>query len=272
MPSLDPQKIDEVMTAVCKGGAYRDIHPELVRRITALELAKGRSGKEAVKAVRSKLHQVGGAYEEKAIDYLSWLAELTHVGQNPAAPDAAEFCTRMMACHASTRERLPVLERLYAEVLSPLGPIHSILDLACGLNPLAIPWMPLAEGAEYYACDIFGEQMDFLNRFFAHLGINGKAELCDLSAEIPDHPAQVALLLKAIPCLEQLDKSIGPRLLEKIPAEHLVVSFPAHSLGGRDKGMPANYEAHFMELVAGKDWSVRRFLYPSELVFLVSRD
>jgi 16S rRNA (guanine(1405)-N(7))-methyltransferase len=132
--------------------------------------------------------------------------------------------------------------------------------------------MPLAAEAPYYACDIYTDQIDFLNRFLAHLGRPGRAELCDLTAELPSQPVQVALLLKTIPCLEQVDKTIAARLLEGIPAQHLLVSFPARSLGGRGKGMVENYEAHFMELVAGFGWTIRRFQFSSELAFLASRE
>jgi 16S rRNA (guanine(1405)-N(7))-methyltransferase len=79
-------------------------------------------------------------------------------------------------------------------------------------------------------------------------------------------------VLKTIPCLEQLDKSIGRRLLEGLPAEHILVSFPAQSLGGRSKGMVENYEAHFREMVAGLDWQVERYEFKTELAFLIKKE
>jgi hypothetical protein len=68
-----------------------------------------------------------------------------------------------------------------------------------------------------------------------------------------------------------VDKTISQRLLDGIPAEHMLVSFPVASLGGRGKGMSENYEAHFMQLTAGRGWRIRRFDFSSELAFLVSR-
>jgi 16S rRNA (guanine(1405)-N(7))-methyltransferase len=79
-------------------------------------------------------------------------------------------------------------------------------------------------------------------------------------------------VLKAIPCLEQIDKSAGRRLLDGLKAKHMVVSFPVASLGGRNKGMAANYEARFWELAEGREWSVKKMLFKSELVFVVSRE
>ena len=82
----------------------------------------------------------------------------------------------------------------------------------------------------------------------------------------------MALILKTIPCLEQLDKTAGLRLLETIQAEHILVSFPVHSLGGRSKGMVENYEARFHALVQGKRWAIQRFEFATELAFLVTKE
>jgi 16S rRNA (guanine(1405)-N(7))-methyltransferase len=128
-------------------------------------------------------------------------------------------------------------------------------------------WMPLAADARYYACDIYQDQVDFLNRVFQQRGQQGQAFVSNLLADVPSQATDVALLLKTIPCLEQLDKSIGPRLLAQIKAPVIVVSFPARSLGGRGKGMVQNYAGHFAELVAGLPWQVARFDFSTEVVF-----
>jgi 16S rRNA (guanine(1405)-N(7))-methyltransferase len=250
---------------------YQGISVELVRQIGAQELGKGRSFKEAVKATRNKLHQVGGAYQEHAIRYAAWLDELKNIPAGAQDDRLKDFCRRMMGEHASTRERLVVLDNFYASILSSIAPIQSVADLACGFNPLALPWMPLADHAPYYACDIYADLADFFNVFLAHLHRPGKVEVCDLTQNIPSQPVQLALLLKTLPCLEQVNKEIGLGLLERIPADYLLVSFPASSLSGRSKGMVKNYAAHFMELIEVRRWSVQRFDFPTELAFLVKK-
>ncbi len=261
--------LDELVNAVRAGTRYRQIDPGLVRRIASLELARGRSSKEAVKETRNKLHQVGGAYQETTPDYLRLSAELD---ATPAEDGALrQFCRRAMQSHTSTRERLPYLEDFFKPLREQLGPVNSILDLACGLNPLALPWLPLAPGGQYFACDIYADMVAFLNHFFTHCGVNGRAEVCDLTAGLPAQPVELALLLKTLPCLEQLDRSIGPRLLDGVKANALLVSFPALSLGGRGKGMPQNYTAHFEALIAGRNWQVEHWEVKTEVVFLVKK-
>jgi hypothetical protein len=51
----------------------------------------------------------------------------------------------------------------------------------------------------------------------------------------------------------------------------LLVSFPAHSLGGQSKGMRQNYARHFDELAAGLNRQITRFDLPGELVFRLSK-
>jgi 16S rRNA (guanine(1405)-N(7))-methyltransferase len=79
-------------------------------------------------------------------------------------------------------------------------------------------------------------------------------------------------MLKIIPCLEQVDKSAGSRLLEAVNAQHILVSFPARSLSGYHKGMLHNYEAHFQTLTEGKHWHVQRFEFENELACVVSKE
>ena len=267
---MDEARLDEVVSLVLSGARYRQIHPGLVRKIAVQVLDKGQSQKEAVKEIRSKLHQVGGAYQEKPPDYMRLLDGLHGLPHELEA--LRPYCLDAMRFHASTRERLPFLAEFYSPLKEKIGDVSSILDLACGLNPLALPWMPLAAGCEYLACDIYADMVRFLNVFFQHARIRGEARLCDLTAEVPSQPVELVLLLKTLPCLEQLDKSIGERLVNELQADHILVSYPARSLSGRGKGMPQNYTEHFEHLIAGKPYQVARWQVKTEIVFLISRN
>jgi len=80
----------------------------------------------------------------------------------------------------------------------------------------------------------------------------------------------VAFVFKALPCLQHQTDRLLP-LLEAVNARYLVVSFPTKSLGNRSKGMTATYRKFFLDLVKPKDWEVRELVYPSELVFIVTK-
>jgi 16S rRNA (guanine(1405)-N(7))-methyltransferase len=112
---------------------------------------------------------------------------------------------------------------------------------------------------------------NFLNAFFDHFKIDGTAQICDLTQKIPACKADLALVLKTIPCLEQIDREAGRRILAGLQTPNILVSFPAKSLGGRSKGMVQNYERHFNQLVAGQNWKITRFEFPGELAFLIQK-
>jgi len=263
--------LDSLVKAVLTGPKYKNICEEVIRNIGSQELVKRRSLKEAIKATRNKLHQVAGAYLDSGVYYPRWLNDLRAAAQSAHAEDLRVVCKKIMHHHSSTRERLKILDEFYSTALAGLTPIRSVLDIACGLNPLAIPWMPLSEDVAYYACDIYKDMMAFLGEFMALFRIKGDARACDVIRSCPSHKVDVAFVLKAIPCLEQVEKEAGSRLLESIRADHLLVTFPVHSLSGRDRGMFLNYETHFRDMVASKSWTIERFEFASELAFLVSR-
>lgn len=264
-------QLDDLVAAVRKSARYRSVCEDLIRNIGARELAKRRPLREAVKATRNALHRASGAYQGDRIDYAAGLEELRKAAQSEDDLDWRSACARLMSLHASTRERLPILDRFYETTLTDLAPIRSVLDIACGLNPLAIPWMPLAPEAKYHAYDICAEMAAFLNELLRLARCRGRAHVADVTQFCPPEQADVAFLLKSLPCLELIDRSGGLRLLETINADHLLVSFPVHSLGGKSKGMVVHYEARFQELVAGKNWTVKRFRFPTELVFRITR-
>ena len=261
----------EIAEAVLKKSKYKTIQPELVARLAQRELAKGRKQKEAIKEVSAKLHQIGAAYFKLAPRYTQWQSTLEGLPANAQHEDVRAYCLEVMQAHSSTAERLPILEHFFEEILAPIAPISSVFDLACGLNPLALPWMPLAENAYYFGCDIFSDLIAFDNAFLEHFGIQAALETTDIFSTDFQQPVQLAILLKCLPCLEQLEKGSGAALLEAIPADYLLVSYPIRSLGGRSKGMRQTYSTQFEALIAGKNWKITRFEFSSELAFLVEK-
>jgi 16S rRNA (guanine(1405)-N(7))-methyltransferase len=215
---------------------------------------------------------VCGAFFLGAPRYATWLRAIEQAVQlgDPGALRAA--CGEAMLLHTSTRERLPFLERFYAELLvEVVAPGSHILDIGCGLNPLAMPWMRLPENVTYTCYDIDAGLIDFLNAFFAAMSLSGHAELRNVVTDPPRASANLALVLKVLPTLDQLQRDAGATLLHELAAPRMLVSFPARTLGGTEKGMAATYTARFLALASSERWQVRQFTYSSEIAFLVTR-
>ncbi|BBB49383.1 class I SAM-dependent methyltransferase [Pelolinea submarina] len=270
MTNPDPN-LAAVTSAVLQKSKYEHIQPGLVEQLAARELVKGRKPKEAIKEVSAKLHQIGAAYFKLAPQYAHWLDELASLPNDPLSEDVRTFALQVMQAHSSTAERLPILAEFYADILAPLGPLESVFDLACGLNPLALPWMPLQAGARYFGCDIFSDLIAFDNAFLRHCGLDAHLETADIFHFEFKQPVQAALLLKSLPCLEQLEKGAAGALVDAVPAQFLLVSYPIRSLGGRSKGMRQTYNAQFKALTANKKWKITQYEFSSELAFLVEK-
>src|SRR5258706_3530422 len=233
-------RVERITGLLAAAPKYRNISPETLARVASWASVRYRSDKEILKAAKRKLHQVYAAYlTPKAAARLGQLVAGT---QEPR-----DTCREAMSYHASTTERSPILQDLYSSIFAVTGVPNRVLDLAGGLHPFGLPWMGLPETATYHAMDIDCELMTLLGRFFPNQLV---AECRDILVRPPEEPADLAFLLKAVPCLEQQEGGASLRLLRALRVRHAVVSFPVHSLGGRSKGMEEHYAAMAGALIA----------------------
>ncbi len=265
---IDPKELAAEI-AETKKAKYMDAG--LIQQVLSRVLRSGKNKKEIVKDVKSKLYQVSGAFRNDNLDYSSLIAKLDSLTPETPNEEVKQICLELMQTHASTRERLAILDELYGEVFRDMPAPKRVCDLACGLNPLSIPWMKLDPECRYEAFDLFSDMSALLNSFFTRRGIDGEAKQANLLYGLPGGPYDLIFLFKVIPCLEQIDKFGGRHILEQMAyaAKYAAVSFPGASLSGRDKGMPRNYEVHFMNIVDQDAWEIRMVRFPSELLFVM---
>ena len=263
--------VDRLLQQVLESPKYRFVCADAIRYIGRTELAKRGTLKAAVKATKDKLHQIGGAYFRSTPKYAAWLDELRAAKQEENQEKFRRLCVQFMSVHSSTFERLEELDRFYGSLFSRLPPIRSILDLACGLNPLAIPWMPIAGSADYYAYDIYIDLIEFIGNFVKLTSVRPHAQALDVLHKPPTVRADLAFVLKNVPCFDQIDKAAAAQLVDRLDVKYVVVSFPRQSLGGGGGFVSRQYAARLAELVKGRDWAVSRMEYKSELVFLIDK-
>ena len=266
---------------------YATICVDTIKRIGEKELGKNTDVKIAIKATKRKLHQIFGCYaQRRELNYDEIYEKLKAAYDTQLETEIKEACRRVLMLHTSTKERISVLEKFYKFIFSVTGQPKSVIDVACGLNPLTLPWMDLGKTAQYFAYDIDENTIDFINKYLKLTGLKSMAIAQDVIVQPPMMEADVALLLKTIPCLERQGKDCSIRLMEALKAKHIVVSFPVKSIGGKSKGMPANYERILYNLIRGKDCSLRprrfregrspsaygqvtKLLFETELVFVI---
>lgn len=266
----EPAELEQVVAAVLGSRRYRHVQRELVQRVAAAqwEASGGRSA-DAIKRTKRALHQVFGAYLPKPPRYEKLLRRIDEAGDDGTA--RRDALRHAMGQHASTRERLDHLDEFYGALRERIEPPRSVLDLACGLNPLAMPWLGWGAGVTYHAWDIDHAMVAFVGAALEHLGADPQPAVVDLLA-VPRWPAvDVAFVLKTLPCLEQQRPGASEALLASIEARTVVVTFPTRSLGGRAKGMGQTYASRFEPLLAAAGDRLESFEAGPELVYVIER-
>lgn len=238
---------DDVVARVLASTRYRDVDRALLTRLAVEELPRSRNAEDAAKRVKRRLHQAVGAYRGGSAAKVG--AELRAAWSGTWDEPMRDACRRALERHASTRERIGELERFYAEVWKVVGGVPaSVLDLACGLNPLALPFMGLPSSAEYLACDADRGVLQEVEAFLELVGQPHRTWPCDLATGAPEAAAEVALLLKTVPLLDRQDRAAAVRLVAGLRTRHVVVSYPARSLGGRGR-LERTYRSRMETLV-----------------------
>lgn len=258
----------EVVDRLRQARKYRHLCEDTLYRVADWAGRRHPNGKTAVRAAKRKLHQVYGAYLDAF--RFARVEELLG-GLSPSLPDAdlRAACYEILQCHASTAERLPIMAGFYRDLFEEIGQPRTLLDLACGLHPFALPWMGLDRAVRYVAYDIDHRLVGAANDFFRCVG-HGPGAVCrDILVSGPDLEADVVFLFKSVPCLEQQMKGATGDLLRRLRADYVVVSFPVRTLGGREKGMAQHYDALMDRMVDDLKVPVRKMAYPVETFYVL---
>jgi 16S rRNA (guanine(1405)-N(7))-methyltransferase len=219
---------DPLVDRVQAGPKYRGLDPAFVARILAEVRPTVRSDAEAVKVAKRRLHQAFGAFTGgRPVAALARLREAL-----AADPGDREALVAAMRAHASTAERVAHLDAFAALLASWVGRPASVIDLACGLGPLATPWLDLAAGCRYWCCDVDRAMVDGLRAVAPYLPVDLTAETVDLVDRTVTAPADVALALKVVTTLDQQRPGRSAEVLGALRCPDVVASVPTGSLGG----------------------------------------
>ena len=257
---------NEMLEKLLRSKNYRDICPDTVRRVWAECERRYKKAKDVDKAVREALHGISGAFmtpqeaRQLAYDMQAW-----HVARTDSGLE------KMLLRHASTRERLPIsdMDALYSRIFAITGSPRSVLDLACGINPLYLA----ARGIETVGVDISGAAVYAVNCFHESYRMPASARCADLlcPGAIPGERFDLALLFKLLPLLERQESGSATRAMHAVNARHIIVSFPTRTLGGRSVGMSESY-ARWMDTHLPNDMDILdQFETRNELFYIITK-
>lgn len=253
----------KALDAILSSKNYRDICPDTVKRVFEGKLPLYKSLKEADKAARASLHQITGAF---------MTAEEIHAAAKMAkefAEGNAEALEKTLMLHSSTRERKSSWRGMYEQAFAAMGGMpERVIDLACGLNPIALGSLGVKTVHGY---DIQGGAVNAVNAWAAAAGWDVHGYCADLLCDIEFAPADLALMMKLLPLLDRQKAGAARALLETCPAKYILVTFPTRTLGGRNVGMEEQYSGWMAENTPDCLETAARFVVDTELCYVLKR-
>ncbi|MDY6873468.1 MAG: hypothetical protein SVR81_05820 [Chloroflexota bacterium] len=231
---LSHEQRTALLARIMDSHKYRDsgLNPETVLDLIDQLAPKQTSKKGLYKDVRRKLHNIVAPYLGEP-DYAALSQRLDALEDTAMdSPQLRAFCIEVLGDHASTAERVPLLNDFYKKLFSATGTPSSILDLACGLHPLGLPWMRLPQTTQYHAYDIRQPRIDFLNHFFLTLGMKPLAENRDILVEPPGNTADLGLFFKEAHRFEKRQPGCNRDFWTSLKVETLAISLPTEDLSG----------------------------------------
>jgi len=246
-----------------------DLPEATIRDLLMKELPNHRSSKDAIKEVRKKLHNIIAPYLGNP-DYAAAASQLEIAFRTGNSQEIKGACTSLLALHASTRERLQILEEFYNRLFSITGQPQILLDLACGLNPLTFPWMGLPTSTCFHAYDIHRPRVAFINHFFRLQGLAPLACVQDVLVEPPQVEGDVAFLFKEAHRFEQRQKGCNRALWQALQVRYILVSLPPRSLSGHHNLVERQRQL-VSNTLEGLDWTVQEVLFDNEMVFVIEK-
>ncbi len=269
-PSSEP--VDAVVAVLAASRKYRHLAPAVLERVARESLAIEHNIARAADRARRKLHQIHSSFVTDG-EFARAERLFDALGPSPTDAEIQAACREILRCHASTRERLGALESLHHDLFAMSGTNapESLLDLGAGLHPFALPWMGLARDAHYVAWDLDGRALALVGRFFRLVGQKGEMRCADLLGDLPLPRADVALLFKLLPTLERQQAGAAARLLDRIDARVVVLSFPTASLGRRARGLVAGHRRLLDDLLPTRGFAVHERRGPRETFHVLTR-
>ncbi len=239
---------------------------------------KSKEYKQILKLTREKLRRDYGLFRIKQ----TTSANITTILKNYVQKPSTKLLQELLRSHESTKERLPIYPQLYPQIFNITGKPDSIIDLACGLNPLSIPYLKIdINRLKYHAYDISTTEIDLIKNYFNYLKNNnhafiGTANVCDLRESIPPPVSSLFPYSSIVFCFKILDiidqgkgHTKSEQLLDSIHSKFIVVSFATRTMSGKPMTAP---KRQWMEWLCNrKKWKYTILEFENELFYIIQK-
>jgi len=217
-------------------------------KISNINLDKNK--KLIIKEVRSRLRRYTGQY-----------ASSKNIKNREKLLKDNNF-SEILKQHASTRERIEDYQ-LVRSFINKINP-KSILDLGCGLNPIAIA----SPDIKFHAYDINDNDLEIVKQFFTINKISGDIHHKDIT-KVTNYPkVDLCIIFKVLDILENRTK-VSKHLLENIDSKFFLISFATKTLTGKPMSSP--YRRWFEKILNNLKYSYEVKRTSQELFYIIRK-
>lgn len=168
----------------------------------------------------------------------------------------------LLKTHFSTSERTdfyPFLKKIISNLK-----VKSILDLGCGLNPIALADQKIL----YYASDIREDELELIRLFFKKNKISGKVFSYDLRKIKPNLPVvDLCLVLKVLDIFGAEKRVISEKILDFVKCKNFIISFSSRKLSGKPMNRPERI--WFEKILQSKKLKYKKLYSKNEIFYLI---
>ncbi len=204
-----------------------------------------------IKSIRAELRRYAGQYS------------LSSKSKKDKLIKSKDF-KELLKHHSSTKERINDYP-LLIDIIQKLKP-KSILDLGCGINPLAIA----QKGIFYHAYDIKNEDLEIVSAFFKENSLSGDVHHADIRniSKFPD--TDLCLILKVLDILGNNKIELSKKFLTEIQAKTFIISFATKTLSGIPMNRP--YRRWFEKILIELNLKYKVVRTSQELFYIISKE
>mgnify|MGYP001613050055 CR=1 FL=1 len=240
----EKKELEGISDLVIKGNLlkYKKKHSVNIEKLSNQDL------KIIIKDIRSELRFFVGQYQFKVKGRRKILDR--------------DNSDELLKTHSSTSERLDFYPSL-KKIISDLK-IKSILDLGCGLNPLALS----QKNIEYLASDINEKELSIIQEYFKKNNINGKTFVYDLRNISNDLPkTDLTILFKVLDVVSKNDRKLSEKIILNISSRYLLVSFSIKKISGKPMNFPER--RWFEKILLRNKLRYKKFYSENEVYYLI---
>lgn len=219
---------EELIAEIQKKKELSGISSEVIKNILENKLRKlpsqilsPKKEKQLIKEIRAELRTLVGQFQLSLKKRKAFLNE--------------KKWQEILNTHLSTKERIASGGYKIIKNIIKNNNISSILDIGCGLNPLAIATPDI----HYTAIDIKQDELEIIGQFFKNNNINGKTiakDIRELPISFPS--ADLCLILKVFDIIEEKSHRLSEEIIANLNCKYILISFPTKKLSGRHMNKP----------------------------------